>query len=382
MNRQAIPLLLALLLPLPAAEWARVKECSGQVTVSVAGDDGSTLRSSPVRAAQVIAAGQVLSAGPDGRAVLELDDGSLLELAKGSRLSLGGRENDGATKTFFTLLTGQVVARVKKLSASDTFQIATPTAIAGVRGTVFSVSVAESGDALIGVQEGTVEVEDADAVEETGGQPLTLAAKESAQIGLAGNPQKGSGFELGKHSYERWNAERQKQLLANLPGVLDALEKRFLLTAKAVAIGEELLRRDGKALLLLHARIEASKKGGPSVGNDDLELRKKMFLRVAKVGAFHKLMGARLQAYGPVLAKIYQLGKDDPRVRQRMEGFRKNAEGALKGIEERRRNAAKEMESQRLEWKEKFGEARSDGKGEGKKEPGDRDERKAGGPAD
>jgi hypothetical protein len=326
----------------------------------------------PAKVSQTVTAGQVITTSENGRAVLELDDGSLLELSKGSSLAMGGREKDGSTKTFFTLLSGQVMARVKKLSASDTFQISTPTAIAGVRGTAFSVSVADSGDSHIGVEEGSVEVGDADALEEDDSKTLTLSAKESAEVSLTGAPEKKTGTDMKRFSYDRWNADRQKQLSEKLPFVLDAMEKRFLMTAKAMAFSEEFLRRDGKALVEIHVRIEGALKNGQTVPPEALEMRNRMVARVAKVGAHHKMMASRLTAFGPVLSRIYQLGKQDPRVRSRMESFRKNAEGAMKSIEERRKNAAKEMENQRKEWKEKFGDARI----ENRKESPERDDRK------
>ena len=65
---------------------------------------------------------------------------------------------DGQSEIRLFVLTGKFASFVHKLSKDSSFEIQTPTAVAGVRGTEFSVAVGKDGASTTVVYEGTVEV--------------------------------------------------------------------------------------------------------------------------------------------------------------------------------------------------------------------------------
>ncbi|HJV44584.1 MAG TPA: S-layer homology domain-containing protein [Bacillota bacterium] len=79
----------------------------------------------------------------------------------------------------FKVWTGSVVAKVKNLFSSESkFEVETPTAIAGVRGTTFSVDVDSSGKSNIGVFTGAVGVHNSQTTE----QQTLLTANQQATV--------------------------------------------------------------------------------------------------------------------------------------------------------------------------------------------------------
>jgi hypothetical protein len=84
-------------------------------------------------------------------AVVSIRANTEVELDSVARAAAGSQAKLGLTR-------GVVLAKVKKLGADDRFAIRTGAAIAGVRGTAFSVSVTPGGDTVVAVREGTVAV--------------------------------------------------------------------------------------------------------------------------------------------------------------------------------------------------------------------------------
>lgn len=105
----------------------------------------------------------VIKVGPDSRVVVQ-------SLVPGS--------GDSASKAEFSLQRGDMAAVVKKKSARAEFNVVTPTAIAGVRGTAFGVSV-KGGTTHISVLEGAVGVKQA-------GQDLEVILEKNSQLVIQG----------------------------------------------------------------------------------------------------------------------------------------------------------------------------------------------------
>lgn len=103
---------------------------------------------------------ELLQTGPQAQAELKLDDNTKLALGPNAELRLDefavGNTNDAASvalkllKGTFRFITGT--------RASETYKIETPSATIGVRGTVFDILIGPSGDTLILLHDGEVEV--------------------------------------------------------------------------------------------------------------------------------------------------------------------------------------------------------------------------------
>ena len=126
---------------------ATVSEMKGNVQVRIQGGEW--------QAAEV---GMVLQEKDEIRTVegssaeLLLDEGTStgkIELLEKSHLKLSQMTVDGVTgekTTALDLALGKVLVHAEKLQGDSKFQVKTPTSIAGVKGTVFEVSVEEEKD--------------------------------------------------------------------------------------------------------------------------------------------------------------------------------------------------------------------------------------------
>lgn len=137
---------------------ARISNVRGSVELKPFGKDAFI----PVTADRNARAGSVLRTGEDGHASLRWSDGTTLRVASGTTLTIDKCSFDKRTDlslSHFTLSAGRVwVHVIKMLSAESKFEISTPTATAGVRGTTFAVQVGANEATDVLVYEGEVEV--------------------------------------------------------------------------------------------------------------------------------------------------------------------------------------------------------------------------------
>jgi hypothetical protein len=149
-----------------------------------------------LRIGDAVGEGTVLEVGAQGFVSLRLHDGSLLQLQANSRsrllrlrdLPVGQRRN-----TLIELDGGRVDATVAPQSSGSRFEVKTPLATAGVRGTRFGVTVPMAGAlATADVVEGRVEVQaqvQAQAQGRRAGDPVALAAGQGAVVRRGAAPQ-------------------------------------------------------------------------------------------------------------------------------------------------------------------------------------------------
>ncbi|MBS0419396.1 MAG: FecR domain-containing protein [Proteobacteria bacterium] len=118
-------------------------------TASVAKVAGTvTSASQPVAAGQSLSQGSVVETGPDGSVAIDLADGSRIVLHKSSSLRLSEMQRvDGVPNAHdiqLQLPDGHLDTLVKPHRDVGRFEIVTPTAVSGVRGTVFRTAASDS----------------------------------------------------------------------------------------------------------------------------------------------------------------------------------------------------------------------------------------------
>lgn len=158
---------------------ASVSDVSGDVQVS--SNTESTFRQ--LLADDHVAAGYTVRTGPDSRVTLNWMDGSRVRLGESTAMRVRKCSLNTATDTttaLFDLDVGRVWVRVlSALGGKTKFQIRTPTATAGVRGTVFSVGVEPEGRTEVSVYEGTVHVSGASGAADVAAGRQAVAAQQS-----------------------------------------------------------------------------------------------------------------------------------------------------------------------------------------------------------
>lgn len=145
----------------------------------------------PLRAGQVLMAGDRLTSGRKAGAVLSLGRHRMRLGANASVLILSARETAERYAIFLWL--GRLWILVKKTVKAIDFKVETPAAVAGVRGTLFSVSVAPDGTTWVGVAEGLVTVHRLD-----GGGKVLLAQGYETSVKPGRSPEKPRKCKQGK----------------------------------------------------------------------------------------------------------------------------------------------------------------------------------------
>src|SRR4029078_178696 len=143
-------------LPSDAGNYAaKVVTLSGQVSVL------TDLQPWALSAGENVQVTQVVVTGPDGHVVLQVSDGSTIEVYPNSRFVF--RKNPGNWRDLIDVFLGKVRVHIEHLgTAPNPNRVVTPTAVISVRGTTFDVTV-DDGDetTTVEVEEGTVEVQHA-----------------------------------------------------------------------------------------------------------------------------------------------------------------------------------------------------------------------------
>ena len=107
-----------------------------------------------------LATADVIDTGPGGYVRVGLDDGSQVEIFPGSRVQLGVARSSWIK--MLDLFLGQVRIMIEHIGGKpNPYTFGTPTAVLGVRGTIFDVAVDASAATIVAVNEGIVQVENA-----------------------------------------------------------------------------------------------------------------------------------------------------------------------------------------------------------------------------
>lgn len=162
---------------------AAVRDVQGMVWVRTRG----TQDFKPLADAARVQAGDVIRTGDRAGLTLNWLDGTRIRIGANSVMTVLKCQINSATKAdtaLFKLDVGRLWIRVlKALSHKSKFEIRTPTATAGVKGTVFSVAVTPSGETTISVQEGQVHVDAAGQATEVTSGKMASAGTSGANVG-------------------------------------------------------------------------------------------------------------------------------------------------------------------------------------------------------
>ncbi len=157
----------------------------------------------------------------DSECVILYNNGNSIKVSPESEVKVNDRIDKEEDSNSITCFIGSIFAKIKKLGKKETFNITTPTAVVGVRGTKFMVASGEDGVSLIGVTDGTVEVENAY------NKKLTIKENEQTEISYDSETGKKSGFQHNKFNRQQWMKKRKESFQKNKDKILNDLEKRF-----------------------------------------------------------------------------------------------------------------------------------------------------------
>jgi outer membrane protein assembly factor BamB len=103
--------------------------------------------------------GDSVKVGPDSECQLKFANLAVVSIRENTQVSLDSLTlSTSGSQVKLALESGTVLSKVKKLSGKESFTVRTQTAVGGVRGTEFGVTVTPQGGTLVTVKEGTVAV--------------------------------------------------------------------------------------------------------------------------------------------------------------------------------------------------------------------------------
>lgn len=240
-----------------------------------------------------------------------------------TRVTAPDEETDAPSIVLFF---GKIFSKVQKISTTTSFNVVTPTAVAGVRGTEFSVVCADDGSTLVGVDSGAVEIEQEDS------EKVVCAAGEKAEAGNLARLKKTGGYNRDTFDKDAWLKERREFLAKNSTQVFEHLEKKLDNNLEKFSVAEaKILKLQQNHKLINAAIIKAHKEG-----NQEQVVKLK---EAAKLNFF---------AYGKTMKNMNQLRGQ---VRTQME-IAKKFSGTPEFADFRKNNAEKMIKIQKLN--EKF----------------------------
>ncbi|MCK5688789.1 FecR domain-containing protein [Myxococcota bacterium] len=169
---------------------------------------------------QAIVAGTRISTDKTGQAQVTFTNGSILKVRPSSSLLLSGTKRHKKKKSSVLLFFGRVWSKVtKSTTGSRNFEVRTPNAVCGVRGTEFETAVAHDGSIKVRVDEGDVGVGE---------------GEEDAQSVTAGREIEGNEEGVGKASeaakkekWAAWEKKKARRLNKNARSIVEAIKKKI-----------------------------------------------------------------------------------------------------------------------------------------------------------
>jgi hypothetical protein len=159
--------------------------------------------------------GDTLRTGADG--LVEMDHrGVTIKIARGTVFTLMEKSQGGTSATVLSVALGSIKFRYDKLTGTEP-QVRTNGAVAGVRGTEFSVFSGADGSTLITVDSGLVTVE-------SEGRSVELAASEGVEVPLGKTPGEKFTVQRNQIDYSTWNSDKLTAMLADPVAAIAGME--------------------------------------------------------------------------------------------------------------------------------------------------------------
>ncbi len=212
MTRSIRVIVLSFLVLLPLALSASADPAEEGVIDMVKGDvkivdNGG--KSRPAKEDDYVLSGEEIQTGKDSFCRVLFADGSALEVQSGSRVEVADTRAAEGTMSAVILYIGRLWLEIEGVESGErVFEVETPTAVAGVRGTAFSVGVGIDGATRVGVDDGLVEVgSDVGSVEVGAGKETTVEWNAP--------PQRPGRYDRNEEAWRDWVQKRQERLVQN-----------------------------------------------------------------------------------------------------------------------------------------------------------------------
>lgn len=190
-------------------------EVNGKVWIQAPGADKKIARSGIT-----LAPGTKILTGPDGKAEVSLDDGSIVVVQQNSSMVLSGIKRQKKKKTSILIFFGRIWNKVSKaVGGRAGYEVNTPIVVCGVRGTEFETAVADDGSVRVKVDEGTVGVT-GDGTDKTVNKDQEIDA-DTEGVGKVRSAEE-------KADWEKWQNEKRERLKTQGRSIMDNVKNRIM----------------------------------------------------------------------------------------------------------------------------------------------------------
>lgn len=291
---------------LAAPVTATITEVQGEVFVI--NEDGER---GPAHIDQSLGQGQQLETGPDSKAVLTLSDGSRLSVFEDSLIEMNevlpDEETSGSVSVFF----GRLSLFAHGLRGDDV--VITPTLTCGIRGTEFTVVVADDGSSAVVVDDGMVRVTTDDQADETAAEADVEAGHQvvAERPGAALQPEPiiMRTFE----DYRKFKAQRSERFVEKLPEIIARLEQSIDKSVDRLEWMAAQPMNRAKILAKLKERLD---KLGPGQGAERAKIIMQVHMEAAKAQGFAQRYRRQRMRLKSVFSRTERLKQLLPRYKE------------------------------------------------------------------
>ncbi|MBN2049013.1 MAG: FecR domain-containing protein [Spirochaetales bacterium] len=185
--------------------WVDLKRAGGGVEEAFFGD--------------LVRVGDSVITGVDGTAELARGTGAHIFVSEDTVFTLMETERNGERQTVLSCTLGSVAFKFQKMTEKEPL-VSSPSLVAGIRGTEFTVYTAADGSSLVAVESGRVDIEAA-------GETVSLEAEEGVEVRPGEAP--GEKFQVlrGQIDYSAWSDEKMAAFLEDPAAALGRIGTRM-----------------------------------------------------------------------------------------------------------------------------------------------------------
>ncbi len=213
--------------------------------------------------------GTQIRTGADGNAEVQFDDGSLLKVTPSTSIVLSPTKRQ-QKKNSVLLFFGRVWSKVSPSKTGDAnYEVQTPNAVCGVRGTEFETQVADDGSVRMQVKEGKVAVDGEDKDGAVAGAGQQVEANETGVDDTESSS--------GQQSEEAWRKEKGDRLNSSSESIVKSLKGKVMSRKDKMA---KLVARQ-KELESKRTRAEERARAGEEGAIDEIKKYNKELAEIA-----------------------------------------------------------------------------------------------------
>jgi hypothetical protein len=267
--------------------WVDIRDTSGTLAEAWEGD--------------MVTSGESVITGEASYAELEKEgNAAIIRISPDTVFTIEEIADESGKREVMRCSLGSVQFKFNRLMGTEP-RIATPSVVAGVRGTEFTVFAGVDGSTLIGVTSGEVEVT-------ASGESVSLYPDEGVEVLLGEPPGEKFTFILGEIDYSDWNADRFESFLRDpnqgirrigremdsLTGEIDELRPIYL---------EKRSRLDTLRSQLLKIREEEGKEASAEFYEENIGPLEAESLNIYQNLRYYAISALSLRQY--VMSRLY-----------------------------------------------------------------------------